>query len=261
MPDRTSRALAPIAVLPAALAALAAASGSGPARDRPSKPVVRFEKTVHDFGEIPQDRKVVYQWRYFNEGGAPLAIVSTHPSCGCTVSRVDRKEIPPGESGTLEVTFDPAGQEGSVRRTITVVTNDPDRPNTILSIRAKVLPRAQPLAVKGHPVWAGQSLLMGSCAGCHAAPAAGKTGEALWAAICAMCHGAKAEGGLAPGLRAPDYLASHDDRALAEAIAYGTANPRMPGYSEAMGGPLSRDQIASLVRLLRQWGPARAASP
>lgn len=228
---------------------------------RPSKPVVRFEATTHDFGEVPQDRKVVHRWRYHNDGGAPLAILATRPTCGCTVSRVEKPELPPGESGILEVTFDPAGQEGSVRRTITVVTNDPDRPNTILAIRAKVLPRLGAEGKPGHPPWAGQSLLMGSCAGCHAAPAAGKSGEPLWAAVCAMCHGARAEGGVGPGLRAPDYLAAHDDRALAEAIAYGTANPRMPGFSDAMGGPLSRGQIESLVRLLRAWGPLEPHGP
>jgi mono/diheme cytochrome c family protein len=74
-----------------------------------------------------------------------------------------------------------------------------------------------------------------------------------------MCHGPEGQGRLAPGLRAGDYLSAHDDQALAQAIAYGTPNPKMPGFSDLMGGPLDANQIASLVRLLRAWGPAPAA--
>ncbi len=224
----------------------------------PPKPVVRFDWTTHDFGEIPADRKVSHRWIYHNDGQATLAILGTRPMCGCTVSTIEKKEIPPGGTGVLEVTFDPAGQEGSVRRTIAVLTNDPARPTTHLAVKAKVLPKPEPAGSSGHPRWTGQSLLMGSCASCHSAPAAGKSGEALWAAVCAMCHGARAEGGLAPGLRAPDYLAAHDDEALAAGVAYGTANPRMPGFSDVMGGPLSRAQVDSLVKLLREWGPLSA---
>jgi mono/diheme cytochrome c family protein len=154
------------------------------------------------------------------------------------------------------VTFNAAGQQGDVRKTIAVVTTDPVKPRTILTIKAKVLPPANPRVSAGHPPIQGQSLLGAGCADCHAKPASGKTGEALYAAVCAMCHGGDASGALAHGLRDPDYLASRDDRALADAIAFGTANPRMPGFSVDMGGPLTPAQIDSIVRQLRAWGPA-----
>ena len=102
---------------------------------------------------------------------------------------------------------------------------------------------------------------MGSCGACHAQPAAGKSGAALWSAVCAMCHGADGKGTRAPSLRTPGYLEGHDDSYLAQAIAYGTPSPKMPGFSETMGGPLTNAQVESLVHLLRSWGPAPPAAP
>lgn len=218
-------------------------------------PKTRWERTTHDFGTLAADAKVDYHWPVHNDGSAPLEIVNTFPSCGCTASLIEGGAIDPGKSGSLVVTFNAAGQQGDVRKTIAVVTTDPVKPRTILTIKAKVLPPANPRVSAGHPPILGQSLLGAGCADCHATPAAGKTGEALYAAVCAMCHGADATGGLSHGLRDADYLSSRDDRALAGAIAFGTANPRMPGFSVDMGGPLTPEQIDSIVRQLRAWGP------
>jgi mono/diheme cytochrome c family protein len=221
---------------------------------------IRFSETTHDFGTIRSDQKQTISWTYRNEGRAALEILNTAPSCGCT-SAVQGDSVPPGGTGSMTVTYDPAGQSGGVRKTLTVFTNDPVHPRTILTLLAKVVPNDEEPMPGGHPRFTGQSLLMGSCAGCHATAGQGRSGKELYGAVCAMCHGAVAEGGKAPGLRDSAYLASHDDKALAEAIAYGTANPKMPGFSDLMGGPLDASQIASLVKLLRTWGPIASRTP
>ena len=234
------------------------AEGDGSSGAAPS---IRFDRTTHDFGTIPSDAKQAFTWAYHNDGTGPLTIIAMIPSCGCTVSAAEPKTVPPGGSGALSVSYDPSGQSGDVRKSLTVVTNDPVHAHTILTIRAKVLANEVPTSSTGHPRFTGQSLLMGACAKCHAAPATGKTGASLWSAVCAMCHGETAEGASAPGLRAADYLASHDDASLVQAVAYGTANPRMPGFSNLMGGPLDDAQVASLVALLRTWGPLAGQGP
>lgn len=218
-------------------------------------PVVRFERTTHDFGEIPSDGKRDHAWVIRNEGKAPLEIINTFPSCGCTASLIENKAIPPGGSGTLRITFDASGQHGDIRKSIAVVTNDPVRPRVLLTVLAKVLPPVNPRVSAGHPSITGQSYLVGDCASCHAVPAARKEGVELWNAVCAMCHGDRGEGKLAPSLRNADYLEGRSDKDLHDSIAYGTVNPRMPGFSEVMGGPLGETQIDSLVHLLRTWGP------
>ena len=223
-------------------------------------PFLRFEKLTYDFGTIRDDAKQSASWAYSNTGTGVLEIVATLPSCGCTASVAEPKSVPPGGTGAIAITFDPAGLAGDVRKTLTVVSNDPARKHLILTILAKVIPRELEALPGGHPPFTGQSLLMGSCASCHAAPAANKSGAPLWGAVCAMCHGAKALGGRAPGVATAEFLAEHDDTALAQAIAFGTVDPKMPGFSDAMGGPLDRAQVASLVVLLRSWGPAPAVS-
>lgn len=223
------------------VAVLLAGVGAGPS--------IRFDRTTHDFGTIRSDAKQAFTWVYHNDGKETLEIIAMNPSCGCTMSVADPKTVPPGGSGALSVSYDPSGQSGDVRKSLTVVTNDPVHPRTILTILAKVIADEPAPAPTGHPRVTGQSLLMGSCASCHAAPAAGKTGVPLWEAVCAMCHGKTGE-----GLGA--FMVSHDNTALTQAITYGTADPKMPGFSTLMGGPLDDAQVASLAELLRRWTPA-----
>lgn len=240
-----------VAVIACVLATLALAA---------SEPRLHFDKTTHDFGEIRSDEPQEFLWPYSNAGDGPLEIVGTKPQCGCTATLLDGEQIAPGEGGTMRVTFDPAGLDGTIRKSLAVMSNDPVNPRMLLSLRATVIPVQIELAEGEHPPIAGQSMLAGDCASCHAAPAAGTRGEALYAAVCAMCHGDTGTGtALAPGVLAADYLASRSDEELAIAIAYGTANPKMPGFSDLMGGPLDEAQVDSLVALLRQWGPAPRA--
>lgn len=246
------RILAAIAVL--AVAALVGGARTTPGANGVPAPSLAIDSTTHDFGELLSDAKVEYRWPIRNEGNAVLEIINVFPSCGCTASLIETKGIPPGGSGSLLVTFDATGQHGDVRKSIAVVTNDPERSRLLLTVLAKVLPPKNPRVSKGHPATTGQSYLVGDCATCHAAPAAGKRGEDLWNSVCAMCHGARGEGKLAPSLRNAEFLAGREDRELHEAIAYGTTNPRMPGFSKLMGGPLDEAQIGSLVRVVRAFG-------
>jgi mono/diheme cytochrome c family protein len=246
----------------AIFAALFAARTMAATADVPvPAPSIRFDALTHDFGAIPSSAKRTFSWPYRNEGSSPLEITATVPSCGCTASVAEPTTVPAGGAGALAVTYDPTGQSGDVRKTITVLTNDPVHPRTILTILAKVTADENAPAPGAHPRITGQSLLMGACTSCHAAPARGKTGAALWTAVCAMCHGASGEGASAPALRATADHVIPDDAALASAIAYGTANPKMPGFSELMGGPLDAAQVASLVALIRGWEPPVPAPP
>jgi len=223
-------------------------------------PRIRFDSTTHDFGDLRSDQKTSFDWVFHNDGDAPLTILRTRSSCGCTVSVADEEPVPPGANGTIHVEFDPAGLHGEIKRSLAVNSNDPVQGAVKLTLRAHVTRVDLPALGDGHPAIGGQSLLMGDCGSCHAAPAAGKSGEELYRAVCAMCHGDTATGGRAPSLRETSYLQTRGDGELAEAIAYGTANPSMPGFSSMMGGPLDDDQVESLVRLLRSWGPTTNGS-
>jgi mono/diheme cytochrome c family protein len=208
-------------------------------------PRITFEKTTHDFGQMKSTEKKDYTWIFHNDGDQPLEIHDIKAACGCTVTTMDNKIIQAGSSGELKVTFDASDYSGSVRKSIAIATNDPANPRFLLTVVADVTMVEKKRDESGHPAIKGQSMFYGDCAECHAAPAAGRSGADLYAVACAMCHGDRGQGGSAPDLRSPPDPET--------TLTYGAPNPKMPGFSDMMGGPLTAEQIRSLVELIRQW--------
>jgi len=74
------------------------------------------------FGE-----KHVFRFSYRNDQPHPIKILSAHSDCHCTAVGSDFPEVPPGGSGTLEVTLDTFGLPlGSIRKDILVEFSDLD---------------------------------------------------------------------------------------------------------------------------------------
>jgi cytochrome c oxidase cbb3-type subunit 3 len=79
--------------------------------------------------------------------------------------------------------------------------------------------------------------------------------ESMYQTYCSLCHGNDRTGyraDHAPSLRTKSLLGTGYPRFIYSAIGYGRANTAMDGYSEEMGGPLSRDEIRLLTRWLAQ---------
>lgn len=74
--------------------------------------------------------------------------------------------------------------------------------------------------------------------------------SALYSEYCALCHGPKGTQIPTANLAAKETLAGKSDEQLARVIAQGTGG--MPGLGRAAGGGLSEEEIASLVRYLKQ---------
>jgi mono/diheme cytochrome c family protein len=251
-----------------AIAAILFATALGAGTTAPTKtplkgPRIRFDAKSHDFGPTRSDTKVAFKFVFHNDGDEPLLILETRPSCACTATVPAAEAIPPGGTGTIDVTFDPATQFGQVHKSVAVTSNDPVSRVVVLAMQAEVIPTGSQNVGNGHPPISGQSLLIGSCGKCHAQPAVGKAGADLWAAVCAACHGKSGEGlpGRGPSLVERTWLSSHDDKAIFNGIAFGTVSPKMPGYSRLTGGPLDDAQVLSLVELLRSWGADAKAPP
>lgn len=104
-----------------------------------AKSGIKFDKVVHDFGSIQQDTIVNVTFTFKNTGSSVLVIERIKTGCGCTNTNLSKKELKPGEQGTLEIAFDSAGYSGKVTRTITVYTNDPDEKEVKLKISANVI--------------------------------------------------------------------------------------------------------------------------
>lgn len=100
-------------------------------------PVIQFERTSYDFGEVVKGEKLTYSFKFKNTGKSNLIIYSSEATCGCTTSTPPKAPIRPGESGEIVVTFDSHSQDGKVTKRILVGANTYPA-ETILTIKANV---------------------------------------------------------------------------------------------------------------------------
>ena len=218
-------------------------------------PIISAEWRVKNIGKVQTDQKVPAYFLVYNLGGRYLRIREVETSCGCTVARMSKTAIAPGDFARIDVALDTSIKLGKVRKQLTVVSNDPERPRLALFLTGEVLGNKMEghgqirLAPKDRLV-----LFKGECATCHVQAGKGKTGKALFQADCAMCHGLNGQGHLSagPSLLEGDY---EDEAYVANArkvIAEGSPNsPQMPPFAQSQGGPLTDDEIDSLVAFLK----------
>jgi len=101
-------------------------------------PVISFEKTEHDFGDIMEGEKVEYAFKFTNTGNKDLVITSHSTTCGCTVPEYPKGAIAPGEGGIIKIAFNSKGKEGMTNKSITISTNGTTR-DAVLTIKANVI--------------------------------------------------------------------------------------------------------------------------
>ncbi|MBI2916149.1 MAG: DUF1573 domain-containing protein [Elusimicrobia bacterium] len=208
-----------------------------------SAPRMQFEETLHDFGRAQPDEKVKHAFIFKNTGGSDLILGSIKPTCGCTAATASTGPYRPGESGAIDVTYDSRGKVGFALKEVRVFSNDPQSPAT-LSVQGVVLAAAHPQKTVG------DALFSGSCAECHSLPARDKSGGKLYDAVCSICHDFPQS--LGKNAVAPDRgtMSKLSKRSLKKLITHGAPNSSMPGFGYRAGGPLTEDQIQSLVEYI-----------
>lgn len=103
-------------------------------------PVMTFDKTEHDFGNITQGTKVEHKFTFTNTGEVPLVLSNASAPCGCTVPSFTREPIAPGDKGEMFVTFDGSGQ-GPRTNAVTVTANTEKGSERVI-VKAFVEPNA-----------------------------------------------------------------------------------------------------------------------
>jgi hypothetical protein len=101
-------------------------------------PQIYFKETRYDFGKVKEGDIVEHTFTFKNSGNAPLDIKDVRTSCGCTAALLSNKRIEPGKEGTLKVELDTKNRLGKLSRTITIVSNDVNEPNKVLTILASI---------------------------------------------------------------------------------------------------------------------------
>jgi len=86
-------------------------------------PVIKFDKSVYDFGEVTDGDSVKYSYTFTNVGNKSLKIANAVASCGCTVPDYPKDSIKPGEKGAINIVFNSKNRVGAVDKTVTIMSN------------------------------------------------------------------------------------------------------------------------------------------
>ena len=86
-------------------------------------PVMKFDKTSYDFGNINEGDVVETTFNFENTGKSALIITNASSSCGCTIPKWPKEPVAPGEKGEILVKFNSNGKHNKQTKTVTLVTN------------------------------------------------------------------------------------------------------------------------------------------
>lgn len=91
-----------------------------------------------DFGNVysPSVSKIL---TIQNLGRDTLTILNVGTSCGCTAALASEDHIPPGDSGTVSITFDAKRFSGKVEKLVSLTTNDTSQRYVAINFTANVI--------------------------------------------------------------------------------------------------------------------------
>jgi len=102
-------------------------------------PVIFFENPDFNFGQIFKGQKIENIYEFENRGKDILNIEKVKTSCGCTAVILTNNTIPPGKKGEIKATFNSGSFSGNVTKSISVISNDPERPSCKLTISGEII--------------------------------------------------------------------------------------------------------------------------
>lgn len=116
-------------------------SSAGPVRlnqaKRRPRLVVEGDDTF-DFGIMSRNERRSHDFQIHNHGDAPLVIRFLDKTCQCTDIAISKPQIPPEESGTITLTWQPSSFNPEFEQTARFQTNDPGRIELDLTVKGKV---------------------------------------------------------------------------------------------------------------------------
>lgn len=103
-----------------------------------SKPMIKLSKYSHNFGNVKEGEVVGLTVKIRNFGDGDLKIKKVNASCGCTAVLLSDKFLKPNEETELKIEFDTKNLSGQVARTVSILSNDPKKPNAVLTLIANI---------------------------------------------------------------------------------------------------------------------------
>ena len=103
------------------------------------KPMMVFEEQNYDFGKIYIGDIVKHGFKFKNSGYGELIIKNVKSSCGCTAALVSKSNLLKDEEGEVQIKFNPGRYVGKVTKSVTVNSNDLQKPSYKLTITGEVI--------------------------------------------------------------------------------------------------------------------------
>lgn len=101
-------------------------------------PRIGLSSHIWDFGRVWYGDPCKTEIQIVNGGDETLKILEIKSSCGCTIAKPKKRELAPGETDTMTVTYNTRKNKKKVSQRITIKTNDPKQPAAVLQIKGEV---------------------------------------------------------------------------------------------------------------------------
>ncbi len=103
-------------------------------------PIMKFEKSIHDFGKLRIGDSVTFDFKFTNTGKSPLIITSGTATCGCTKPIWPTKPVLPGESGKIHVTFKSSGKQPGLQDKMITITANTNPTSNYMHLIGELIP-------------------------------------------------------------------------------------------------------------------------
>ncbi|MFT4557493.1 MAG: hypothetical protein ACI92S_002863 [Planctomycetaceae bacterium] len=101
-------------------------------------PKTNFEETVYDFGTRPRFSKGSHKFIVTNHGEAELKLKTGRTTCQCTIGELGQNTVAPGESTTIELSWEIKQRGPGFQHSAQIHTNDPANTAQTLSVKGIV---------------------------------------------------------------------------------------------------------------------------
>lgn len=106
-----------------------------------AQPKLRIvEGDSYKWGKVKaKDSPLKAKIHLMNDGDSLLIISNVKPSCGCTTAPLDKNQLKPGETATIDITLNISSNSGRVSKTVVITSNDLKQSTKVLSLEADVM--------------------------------------------------------------------------------------------------------------------------
>jgi mono/diheme cytochrome c family protein len=222
-----------------------------------------FDSEHKDYAAKSGEAVANFVFQFTNTSEVAVHIIGIHASCSCT--KADMPEtpwiIPAHTSHQLHATMQLVNKAvGETTKYLTLSSTNGTKQLWVKSIIAP--PAANMSDREKNQLLAKadrQAVFKNDCASCHADKSKGLMGAALYQEACGICHDSDHRASMVPDLRALNHPTDANFWRLF--IAEGKENTLMPAFSQERGGPLTKEQINSLVEYLTTRFPFELKMP